>query len=310
LGLKHSFGQKASMDTWFSGARQRITAVDEAALLRLYPEAESLVFSVGSLRDAVIDAAYPGHSFCDPEPAPGLFCGGPLPANPATRNPMGGTPHYTFSINGVGLPFGLTLNFNGVLTGTPAAGTPTGLQQFQVCATDQVGVKVCRQAEIYVIAPTPTPTPRPTATPAPTATPVPPPPTATPVPEPGSVLIQAADCTFASRIEYPNGVDEEFDVTITVTIKGPLGTTFRVSRVHTATSQLWFSEYSSSWTGEFNTGRRDQGQPETNTWSETLRVHTFNEPGQQQSGTILFTATVTDSYGSKETTQTVTCPWQ
>ena len=158
-------------------------------------------------------------------------------------------------------------------------------------------------------APTPTPPPPPTPvpTPVPTATPAP---TATPTPQPGSVLIQNAECMVASRNVYPNGVDEEFDVSVSVTVSGPIGTTFRVSRVHTATAQLGFSEYSSSWTGDFNSGKRDQGNPETNTWSETFRVHTFNEPSQQRSGTILFTATVTDLSESKEVSQTVTCPWQ
>ena len=169
--------------------------------------------------------------------------------------------------------------------------------------------------------PTPTQTPTPTATPAPTQTPSPTPtPTATPpptvpltpspTPQPGSVLIQAVSCTFVNRSEFTNGVDEEFDATISVTVTGPVGTTFSVTRVHTATAQLGFSEYASSWTGSFNTGRRGPGDPETNTWSESLRVHTFNALGQQVSGTILFTATVTDSYESRETSQIVTCPWQ
>ena len=152
---------------------------------------------------------------------------------------------------------------------------------------------------------TPTPTPTPTATLTPTVTPMP-----TPTPQPGSVMIQAASCTFVSRSEFPNGVDEEFDVPIFVTVTGPVGTTFAVTRVHTATAQLGFSEYTSSWTGGFNTGRRELGDPEANTWNESLRVHTFNEPGQERSGTILFTATVTDSYGNTETSQVVTCPWQ
>ena len=117
---------------------------------------EPLLFSVGILPEATIGEAY-RYSFCHPEPEPGLFCGGPLAANPMTTNPTGGTPHYTFS-HGIGLPFGLTLNFNGVLTGTPADHTPTGPQRFDVCATDQVGNKACHQA-VITVNPQATPTP-------------------------------------------------------------------------------------------------------------------------------------------------------
>ena len=128
-----------------------------------------LGFSVNDLPDATIGDPY-HHSFCVPEPSTGLFCGGPLPSNPAVSNPTGGTPHYTFS-HGIGLPFGLTLNFNGVLTGTPSSITPTGLRRFDVCANDQAGGKVCEEARIFVsqasVPPTPTPV-------LPTVTPVPP----------------------------------------------------------------------------------------------------------------------------------------
>ena len=125
--------------------------------------------------------------------------------------------------------------------------------------------------------PTPTPTATPTPRPTPTTSPTPTvPPTPSPTPQPGSVLIQAVSCTFVNRSEFSNRVDEEFDATISVTVTGPVGTTFSVTRVHTDTAQLGFSEYTSSWTGSFNTGRRAPGDPETNTWSESLRVHTFN----------------------------------
>ena len=121
---------------------------------------EPLLFSVGVLPEATVGEAY-RYSFCHPEPEPGLFCGGPLAANSMTTNPTGGTPHYTFS-HGIGLPFGLTLNFNGVLTGTPAGNTPTGPQRFDVCATDQVGNRACQQTVINVNPQEPTPTPTPT----------------------------------------------------------------------------------------------------------------------------------------------------
>lgn len=90
------------------------------------------------------------YSFCQPKPAAGRFCSGPLQGNPATTNPTGGTPHYTFTM-GVGYPFGLTLSQNGVLSGTPTNTNTAGrTYTFDVCAADQAGQRVCRPTSIRV----------------------------------------------------------------------------------------------------------------------------------------------------------------
>ena len=190
----------------------------------------------------------------------------------------------------------------------------------------------------YVAPPTPTPTPTPSPTPTATSLPTPSPspttspttmatptstptftptatasPTPSPTPQPGTVSIGAATCTFVSRNDFGNiGVDEEFDVIVSGTVTGPAGATFALSGVHTDAAQIGFTDFSSSWTmlGTLSSARREAGDPETGTWNSSFRVHTFNDPGQQQSGTILFTASVTTSFDLTETAQLVTCPWQ
>lgn len=116
------------------------------------PVARALTFTVNppNLPPATIGQQY-SQSFCDPKPAPGLFCGGPLPANPPTNNPTGGTPHYNFS-TGVGYPFGLGMNLNGVLEGTPTNVNTAGrTYTFDVCVTDQVSARVCVPVSIQVL---------------------------------------------------------------------------------------------------------------------------------------------------------------
>jgi hypothetical protein len=89
---------------------------------------------------------YAGFSFCNPRPATGQFCGKVLQKNAVAINPNGGTPNYTFS-TGVGLPFGLKLNLNGVLSGTP---TKAGSYDFKVCAKDRVGHSKCNSYHIDI----------------------------------------------------------------------------------------------------------------------------------------------------------------
>ena len=100
------------------------------------------------ISDATIGKAY-HYSFCTPEAGKGKFCGKVLPKANQTKNPIGGTPPYTFKA-GVGLPFGLSMNLNGVITGKPKSNTPTGLRHFQLCVKDHVGKQKCKTTFINV----------------------------------------------------------------------------------------------------------------------------------------------------------------
>ena len=67
-----------------------------------------------------------------------------------TTNPTGGNPPYHFTLeSGVGFPpFGIMLNLNGLLAGTP---TTEGTSTFGVCAVDQVGTQTCRTTSLEVV---------------------------------------------------------------------------------------------------------------------------------------------------------------
>lgn len=135
-------------------------------------------FSVpATLGDATVGQAY-RHSFCDPEPASSLLCGGVVAVD--LKNPIGGSQPFTFQKEvGDSLPWGLRLGSNGVLEGTPHAaalqGAPAGRTYgFRVCAVDSTRSYVCRATLLTVLpaaAASPTPTPTPTRTPTPTPTP-------------------------------------------------------------------------------------------------------------------------------------------
>jgi hypothetical protein len=67
----------------------------------------------------------------------------------AATNPKNGLPPYSFSLeSGVGfLPYGLVLNLNGLLEGTPTA---EGARTVGICAKDTGGFSVCRRITISV----------------------------------------------------------------------------------------------------------------------------------------------------------------
>ena len=89
------------------------------------------------------------YSFCKPDLLITTdLCGGPFRT---TTNPTGGQPPYTFQLDTMGgfPPFGIILNLNGLLTGTPTA---EGERTFRVCAIDQVKSQSCQTVSLNVTA--------------------------------------------------------------------------------------------------------------------------------------------------------------
>ncbi|MFQ5875469.1 MAG: putative Ig domain-containing protein, partial [Dehalococcoidia bacterium] len=116
----------------------------------------ALVFIVPDpLPEATLGVPYE-YSFCQPHPpypTSGLHCGD-LIDDPGIMNPRGGDQPYTFRLKIFGdLPFGMTLDTNGILRGTPDPRTRPGAFQFEVCVTDYSGVEVCQPTSITVLEP-------------------------------------------------------------------------------------------------------------------------------------------------------------
>ena len=72
-----------------------------------------------------------------------------IQCNTQVATASGGTPAYTFSANALAgaAPFGLAINSNGYLTGTPRNG---GGYQFGICVTDAEGEKACGQTVVMI----------------------------------------------------------------------------------------------------------------------------------------------------------------
>ncbi len=96
------------------------------------------------LPDGTVGVPY-SYSFCKPTPSSTTaLCG----TFPPTTDPTGGSPPYHFQTEGGFPPFGLSLNLNGLLRGTPSvAGTTT----FRVCAVDTAGSSICQPVTIVVV---------------------------------------------------------------------------------------------------------------------------------------------------------------
>ena len=104
-----------------------------------------------ALEDATVGVPY-FFSFCAPTPIGSSLCG----ALPGTTNPVGGNPPYHFQLDsGVGFPpFGISLNSNGTLSGTPSIQGPP--RPFSVCAVDLSAASVCRVVSLRVVTAPPT----------------------------------------------------------------------------------------------------------------------------------------------------------
>ncbi|HLC45396.1 MAG TPA: putative Ig domain-containing protein, partial [archaeon] len=87
------------------------------------------------------------YSFCKPDRTLASdLCGSSV--FPST-DPVGGSAPYHFQIDSGFLPFGLSLNLNGLVTGTP---TVAGTSVFSVCAVDLQASQVCEEVELEVSA--------------------------------------------------------------------------------------------------------------------------------------------------------------
>lgn len=161
-----------------------------------------------------------------------------------STNPTGGQPPYHFQLgSGVGFPpFGLSLNLNGLLTGMPTA---AGTKQFQVCAVDQTGDSSCQTVSLTI---TPTVSPP------------------TPVTQPKyDLTVTSKSCTF-SRFFKENEFAGEIPLyrfRTEGTASVPVGATFRVNG----------NDYElscGSWAKTTARCTRQEGQPETTSWSVTF----------------------------------------
>jgi len=89
-------------------------------------------------------------TFIVPKELPPATVGIPYSYSFATAtNPAGGNPPYTFVLgSGVGFPpFGLILDLNGLLSGTPTA---AGTRTFEVCVNDLGGNQACQMTSLTV----------------------------------------------------------------------------------------------------------------------------------------------------------------
>lgn len=96
---------------------------------------------------------YYKYSFCDPSPSSKLLCGGLIEQD--INNPVGGVQPYTFQKEtlleiGGNIPFGLKLNPNGVLEGTPIKADAGKTFKFKVCAIDNTRSFVCDKTSLKV----------------------------------------------------------------------------------------------------------------------------------------------------------------
>ena len=195
------------------------------------PPPPAIEFSVpASLEPATKDEPY-SYSFCKQEPAvndTSDLCGGPFDGS---INPSGGESPYHFTLGTAGgfPPFGMILNLNGLLTGTPTA---EGTSFFTVCAVDVAGAQVCRETSLKVNAVEP-----------------PPPPS-----EEVSITFESGSCPVD---RWPWGDLISLSPETSGSVSGPVGTNFLASGL--ASADLICSAWSNC--------MRSESEPSTTGWT-------------------------------------------
>jgi len=181
--------------------------------------------------------APPGIAFAVPDPLPSATVGVPYQfAFSTADNPAGGNPPYTFMLgSGVGFPpFGLILDVNGLLNGTPTA---AGTREFEVCVKDLNGNQVCAPTSLTVV-----------------EVPSPPKPT-----EETTVTISAT-CT---AVRFSWGGIMYIDVSASGSASGPVGTRLVLPALGIPSETP--EEYSCGDWGD--NCERDPGEPPTTNWA-------------------------------------------
>jgi len=193
------------------------------------------------------------YSFC----RPALTRASDICTSSAT-NPKYGLPPYSFYVeSGSFLPFGLTLNLNGLITGTPTA---AGSRTANICAKDTGGFYACRSITIEVA---------PKAAPEPT----------------GTVSISSGSCTFLSQHQGYNIYETVFsyDVRVSGTVSGSEGARFDPGVNPGWNAQINCGSWSTSVDYYDTICVRQAGQPESTSWSVQYQYDWFDRPANTQS---------------------------
>jgi hypothetical protein len=209
------------------------------------------------------------YSFCRPDRArTSDLCGSS--AAPAT-NPSGGRPPYHFELDsGVGFPpFGINLNLNGLLEGTPDV---AGESTFRACAVDLAGNNACKTFTMTV---NPAEEAQPQQEAPKEEAPSPPP----PPPEPEtSVSIGSNSCRYVGSAGSDAYSDyHDYEATVSGTLSGPVGADVSFSIIlgdwgGSASESLGCG----SWSKSGDRCKRMSGQSESAFWSvrDTARTAT------------------------------------
>jgi hypothetical protein len=112
--------------------------------LNLLVNQQSAVLNLPATIDTATIGTHYEYNFCDPAQQSGVNCAG-LPADMIE----GGSPPYTFTVSGQ--PLGLTMNMNGMLSGTVPQGATPGTYTITVCITDMVGTETCADTNLPVV---------------------------------------------------------------------------------------------------------------------------------------------------------------